>query len=203
MALPRKLFGPSREEIWRQLSADIGADFVDGGFCKSDKVQATHGEWIVTLDTYTVSTGKVTIVYTRMRAPYVNPDGFRFTVYRRGLFSDIARALGMQDVQVGHEPFDNDFVIKGTSGEKLRLLFASPRIRELIEKQPDIHFSVKDDEGWFGASFPDRVDELYFVVGGVIKDADRLKQLYALFSETLDQLCRIGAAYESPADVRL
>jgi hypothetical protein len=112
MGVLRSIFGPSREEIWRALSDQIGARYVEGGFWKGDKVQATHGPWTVTLDTYTVSTGKVTIVYTRMRAPYVNPDGFRFTVYRRGMFSDIATRLGMQDVEVGHEAFDRDFVIK-------------------------------------------------------------------------------------------
>ena len=59
------------------------------------------------------------------------------------------------------------------------------------------------DEGWFGPSFPDGVDELCFTVTGVIKDVERLKQLYDLFGETLDHLCRIGAAYETPPEVRL
>ena len=45
------------------------------------------------------------------------------------------------------------------------------------------------------ATFPEGVDELYFNVAGVIKDLDRLKLLYELFAETLDQLCLTGAAY--------
>jgi len=73
-----------------------------------------HDEWTITLDTYAVSTGKTVMFFTRLRAPYVNPDRFRFTIYRRGLFSDIAKWLGMQDVVVGHEDFDRDFIIKGT-----------------------------------------------------------------------------------------
>ena len=32
MAILRELFGSSREEIWRQLSAEIGADYVAGDF---------------------------------------------------------------------------------------------------------------------------------------------------------------------------
>ena len=197
----RRVFGPSRKEVWRQLCDEIGAQYVDGGFWKGDKVQATHLEWTVTLDTYAVSTGKVTIIYTRIRAPYVNPGGFRFTVYRAHLFSDVAKWLGMQDVEVGHEPFDEDFIIKGTDEEKLRELFANAKIRDLIARQPDIHFSVKDDEGWFGPSFPDGVDELYFQVTGVITDLERLKQLYELFAETLNELCRLGAAYEKAPDI--
>ena len=107
----RKLFGPSKEEIWRQLCTELGAEYVQGGFWNRDKVQATHDEWTITLDTYVVSTGKTVMHFTRLRAPYVNPDHFRFTIHRRGLFSEIAKWLGMQDFVVGHEDFDRDFII--------------------------------------------------------------------------------------------
>ena len=60
------MFGPSRKEVWQQLSREMNARFVEGGFTKADKVQVTHGEWTVTLDTYAVTTGKVVIVFTRM-----------------------------------------------------------------------------------------------------------------------------------------
>jgi hypothetical protein len=199
----RKVFGPSKKEVWRQLCADMGADFVKGGFWKGDKVQVRHGEWQITLDTYVVSTGKTVIVFTRMRAPYVNPDGFRFTIYRRGFFSDVAMWFGMQDVEVGHADLDRDFVIKGTSEAKLRALFADGKLRELIVAQPKIHFEVRDDEGQFGPDFPGDTDELRFHVVGVIKDAERLEKLFDLFAETLDQLCRIGSAYERAPGVKL
>jgi hypothetical protein len=199
----RKLFGPSKEEIWRQLCAETGADYVEGGFWKRAKVQATHKEWIVTLDTYAVSTGKTTMVFTRLRAPYVNPDQFRFTIYRHGLFSEIASWLGMQDVKVGFEDFDRDFVIKGTDEGKLRALFGNPKLRELVVAQPEIHLTVKDNDGGWGADFPPDTDELCFHVQGVIKDVERLKLLFALFAETLDQLCRIGSAYEQAPNVKL
>ena len=199
----RKMFGPSKQEIWRQLTTEIDAQYVAGGFWKGDKVQATHGEWTLTLDTYAVSTGKTTIIFTRMRAPYVNPDGFRFTVYRKGIFTDIAKRFGMQDVEIGDEAFDRDFVIKGTDEGKLRDLFANPRIRELFAMKPELQLTVKDDEGWFGPNFPEGVDELYYAVPGVTKDVEQLKRLYALFAETLDQLCRMGSAYKEAPDITI
>jgi hypothetical protein len=199
----RKLFGPSREEIWRQFSAAVDGQFIDGGLWKGDKVQAAHGPWTVTLDTYTVHTNKAHMTFTRMRAPYVNPDGFRFTIYRETIFSEIAKWFGMQDVRTGHEHFDSEFVVKGTNEAKVRYLFDNPKIRELAAAQPQIHFTVKDDEGWFGPDFPEGADELYFSVLGVIKDKDRLKKLYELFAETLDELCRIGSAYEGAPNVEL
>ena len=193
----RRWFGPSREEIWRRLSEEVGGTFVDGGFWKDDKVEVAHGDWTVTLDRYVVSTGKVTVVYTRMRAPYVNPDGFRFSVYRAGLFSGIGKLLGMQDIEVGHEPFDTDFVVKGNDESKVRRLFSNPAIRDLVAAQPEIRFDVNPAEhGWFSRKYPENTDELSFMVTGVVKDIERLKQVYALFAATLDELTRMGAAYQ-------
>jgi hypothetical protein len=199
----RSLFGPSTHEVWRQLSAEIGAQYVEGGFWKGDKVQATHGPWTITLDTYTVSTGKSSTTYTRMRAPFVDSDGFRFTVYRKGIFSDIGKWFGMQDLEIGDEAFDRDFILKSNQESKLKELLGSSKIQELIRQQPQIHFAVKGDEGYFGSSFPGGVDELVFQVVGVIKDVERLKLLYDLFAETLDQLCRIGTAGENSPNVTL
>ena len=193
----RKWFGPSQKEVWRSLSAQLDAQYVEGGFWKGDKVEVSHGEWTITLDTYAVSTGKVTIIYTRMRAPYVNPDGFRFSVSRAGMFTDIAKRFGMQDVDVGQPEFDEAFVIKGNSEEKLRALFASPKVRELLSAQKEVHFAVRENAGWFRCKdMPEDADLLEFHVMGVVKDIDRLKLLFELFAETLDQLCEIGSAYE-------
>ena len=203
MGLARRLFGPSREEMWRKLSDEVGGRYVDGGFWKGDKVEITHEDWTLTLDSYAVSTGKTTIVYTRMRAPFVNPSEFRFLVYRKSIFSGMGKFFGMQDIEVGHSPFDEDFIVQATDEDKIRLLLQAPKLRELMTAQKEINFGVKDDEGWFGSKFPDGVDELHFVRTGIIKDVDRLKQLYELFAETLDELCRIGAASDDPADVRL
>ena len=47
-------FGPSKDEVWRQLSQEIGAEFVEGGFWKGNKVQVHVKPWTITLDTYTV-----------------------------------------------------------------------------------------------------------------------------------------------------
>ena len=81
------IFGPSRKEIWQKLSADLNARYVSGGWGTGDKVQIDHGGWTLTLDTYVVPAGKTMLVFTRMRTPFVNPTGFRFTVYRKSIFT--------------------------------------------------------------------------------------------------------------------
>ncbi len=205
MSLLRKWFGPSKAEIWQQFCAETGGNYIAASFWKGEKIEATHGQWTVTLDTFIVPAGKTFITYTRMQAPYVNPDGFTFIIYRKGVFSGIGKWFGMQDVTVGHPEFDEAFIIKGNDEQKLRRLFSNQKIRELISAQPDIRFSVLNDKQnfWGSRGFPQGVDELYFQVAGEIKDVARLKLLYELFSETLDELCRMGSAYEKSPGVKL
>lgn len=197
------LFGPSKKEVWEQLSRDIQADYIDGGFWTGDKVQAQVGNWIVVLDTYIVSTGKSAVPYTRIRAPFINLDNFYFKIYRKGVFSDLGKLLGMQDINTGYDDFDEDFIIKCNNEEKGQQLFSNERIRALIQARDQMNMEVKDDEGFFAAHFPQGVDELYFMVPGVIKDVEALKELFELFSEVLQELCRIGSASSSEPGVSL
>jgi hypothetical protein len=192
-------FGPHKDEVWRQLSVDIGAEFIEGGFWKGNKVQAHVGPWTVTSD-LGYSRDDAESRTTQIRAPYANPDGFQFKIFRRSVLSDLGKLLGMQDIAVGDPYFDEEFVIKGNSEDKVRDLFANPKIRKLIQAQSKIRLEVKDSEGWL---FPEDVDELHFEVVGVIKEVERLKALFDLFATVLDELCRIGSAYKQEPGVEL
>lgn len=197
------LFGPSKKEVWHQLAEKIQADYVNKGFWAGDRVEAHVDNWVVVLDTYTVSTGKSSITYTRMRAPFVNLDNFYFKIYRTGIFSGLGMMLGMEDINIGYEELDEAFVIKSNSEEKVKHLFSNKSIRNLIQEQPKINLEIKDDEGFFSAHFPQGVDELYFQATGVIKDIDRLKDLYELFAEVLKELCSMGSASDEEPNVVL
>lgn len=197
-------FGPSKDEVWERLSREIGAEFVQGGFWKASKVQAQVGAWTITLDTFSRKQGQHShVTYTRMRAPYINPDGFRFTVYRAGFFSGLGRFLGLQDVAIGDPDFDDAFIVKGDDESRLVDLFADPNIRNLLHSQTRIRLYVKNNEGWFGPQFPADADEIYFETRGVVRDADQLKNLFALFSALLHRLCKIDAAEKRDPGVML
>ena len=196
MAKKHGIFGPSRKAIRQQLAEELDADYVKKGFFSQDKVVAYHRNWMITLDLYTVSTGNSQVTYTRMRAPYVNRDDFQFHIYRKSIFSGMGKMFGMQDIEVGYPQFDQDFIIQGNDERKLKMMFENPVVREFISVQPQISLKIKEDNGWFQEKFPDGVNELYFEVPRIIKDIDRLHDLYELFAEVLEHLCAIGTAYE-------
>src|SRR5688572_7280728 len=102
MSKLREWFGPSREEVWRGFCDQIGGEYVEGKLLKGDKVEVSHRGWTITLDVYVVSTGKTTVAFTRLRAPFVNPDGFRFSIGRKSFFHVLALLAGAQDIQVGN-----------------------------------------------------------------------------------------------------
>jgi len=186
------LFGRHRREIWQQFSDQVAGVFRRGKWNQPDRIEAWHGDWIMTLDTFMVDK----VVFTRMRAPYVNRDDFVFRVFREHLGHRVGKVFGMKDVEVGHPQFDKDFVIQGSDERKLQMMFANPDIRALLNYQPKVHLELKRDAPLFAKKFPKGVNELYFHTSGIISDLDRLHDLYDLFAETLDHLCAIGTAYE-------
>jgi len=196
-------FGPGRDEVWGQLCKEIGGELVRKGRWQGSKVKLDVGPWTIVLDKHTVSHGDSSTTYTRLRAPFLNPAGFRFEIHRKGPFSGLGKLLGLQDIEVGDPEFDEAFIIKSNDEATVRELLANPRIRQMIQALPRVRLEIKDNEGWFGTRFPGDPDVLYLLAPGVIKDVALLKLLFELFATMLDQLCRIRATTKQHPGVSL
>lgn len=201
----RELFGSSeREAAWRELSDRLTVTNVQG-HCMwgGQTVQAHVKDWIITLDTFVENEHN----HTRLRAPFVNSDGFRFTLERAGLFSGLlTRYIGMQDIEVGVPEFDRDFVIKvsepiASNAKAVQALLANERIRSLIAASPPfLRLAVKGDER-FNQRSPEGIDELHLQVQGLIRELERLESLFDLFGEILMHMCHLSKAYEDAVEL--
>lgn len=208
-------------EVLRELSLEIGADYKEGegpyiqrrirlaGLIHSYGVVHAHvAPWTVTIASYTDSREDT---FTQMYVPYVNPDGFRFWIARRGtadlLFCRLVKKLGLGKLidVVGFPEFDEAFAIAGNNKGRVRTLFADPKFRGLIQAQPTFRMEVRDKPWSFaiGAepSFPENVDVLLFEVLEAITDVGQLKTLFDAFIATLEQLCQLGSAQRVPPGV--
>ena len=166
-----------RDNAWKQLAADLGAEFIAGGALHSSKLQARVQQRTVTLDSYSIASGDSNTTYTRLRSTVENKDGLQFVVFREGLIARLHKALGSQDIQVGVEDFDHDFVIQGNNATRLRALLSDVKLRELIQGQRSGKLGLKGNE-------------LLFEAQGVIKDVPRPKSMFELFTEQLNRLER-------------
>jgi hypothetical protein len=197
MASPRESFAKHENELWKRLSDELGGELTDEKGTRHDKVIAKVGPWAVTLDVHSEAGYRSEHMYTRLRGPFVNPDGLRFAVSHQTVFSNIKRLMGMQDIVVDHEPFDKMFRVQGSDPEKIKTLFDDGFLRELVKAEPDIHMQVRDAGNWFEDYYPNEIDELVLEVEGEVVDLTRLKRLFSMFARMMNDLCRLGSAYET------
>lgn len=198
----KHILNSKKSESWSRFCAEIGADLARGRFGQSDRVIACFGKWKITLDTIAVATPEgASAIYTRMRVPYINKDGFRFRICSKRFPHRVKEKLiGIQNIAVGDPEIDSRFVIQGNDESRIRRLLASPMIRQLIMSQPSIDLEIRHDRDGSEPSLPDGIDQLYFHESGVIMDFERLKSLYYLFTEIMSCLRRIGSASEDKPD---
>ena len=198
-----KNFREHEKEVWTRLSEEIGGRFNHEakGEGRYGTVKAKVGPWTITLDLHADASYAHEDIHTRLRAPYINPDGFRFNVFKASMWDDVSAVFGGQDVEVGDAAFDDHFRIKGTDEDKVKDLFDDERLRELLIQEPDAHLYVRDSGVWWESEFPDGVDEIVLEVGGAIADLGKLERLYSIFAASLHGLCRIGSAYEKEPDI--
>ncbi len=193
----RAFFGLDWEDIWTQLCTELGGEWIARGFWSgTNMVQVRHEDWLLTLDTYTVSTGKSSVTFTRLRAPFVNRDQFQFRIGREGFFTRVGKWFGLVDFEIGDPAFDEAFHLAGNDEHRVRALCGNARIRELLHLLPAVQFDVRPRQ-WGGPAFPDGVNELRFDVVGIIRDLPTLRRLFELFKETLDEVARLET---QPAD---
>jgi hypothetical protein len=191
MGLWRNIFGPGQDEVWGGIAREIQADYTPAGWMQRGRIDLQHDGVVMTLDTFTISTGKSSTTYTRMRSPFRNGSHLAMNIYRESIFSGMGRWMGMQDVTIGDAFFDQQFVIQGKPEATIKAFLQDPKLKGLIQSQPDICLKIKPDDGWFSRHYPDGVDELYFQCLGVMKDEARLKHMFELFSVAADKLSEL------------
>lgn len=184
------LFGPPLKEVWQQLANEINAEFIKGSFAKSARVEKKYKHWIILLDTYTVNTGKSSVTYTRMRIPFRRENDITFKLSRKNIFSGLGSMFGMPLIGTYDYDFDDEFVIKGNDESVIRDIFQNQGIKDKIKLQKKLNLKVTP----YKEKKSPTDSELYFQMTGVLKDIEKLKNLFDLFSELMDELSKNGVA---------
>lgn len=199
MSEKNSVFRHHREAAWES----IRQEFRKAGAWDGQVLRIRQGPFVITLDVHAFPTGYTSRVATRLRAAFINREGFHFRIRRHDLLSDLAAILGARDVQVGDPAFDRQFILKSSDPGQLLRLLGDPVLRGQMLTSAIQLVEVRPDEGWFGPEFPQGVDELYLEAPGRILVEPDIEILYEIFATLLNRLCHIGSAYEDDPHLTL
>ncbi len=98
-------------EALQAVSRELDIYFDPGNFLKSARSFGDVAGSHITFDTYTTSTGKSSQTWTRIRVQTSLPPGL--TLKREGILSGLAKFFTGDDVEIGIEGFDQQFLLHG------------------------------------------------------------------------------------------
>jgi len=93
----------------------------------------------------TRKSGRSTLMCTYFCFDLRGIEGKTLQLYNEGLFSKIGIALGGQDVELGHEVFDNEFVIQ-SNDEEWAIMILKPSVQERILRKLDQNSEIRIEE---------------------------------------------------------
>lgn len=176
-----------REDPWKKVADGPGWKVVRRGLGWGGMpyVQVRIGSTLVTAEG--LSGDQVLGGLTRVRAFYLSSRGFHFGIRTASVRTELGKMIfHTQDIPVGEARFDRRFVVQGKDVETTRALFATPRLRALLE--PHLKFNLvaravqpwRPGEGFTGDARG--LDELLFHVSGTLSQ-ERLESVFEIFRE--------------------
>ena len=181
------IFGPNKKEAWGEFAKTMGAKYIDAkAFKNVAQVVLPYKFWEIVLDTYTVSTGKSSTTYTRIRAVYKTGEDFDFKIFKTTVFTRMAKALGRVYAPTGNEEFDNIFSIRSQQEALVEKTFENPKLREMFFALSRVYFQTKKSVGKKEARGVSDEKELYYQTAGIIKDSETLTIIFGIMIFLLD-----------------
>lgn len=186
------VFTAAKQEVWRKFSEEVSGKFIQEKLTGNISLEVIHGPWHVIFDTSEAGGHEEGFFSTRLRAPIVNPQGFRFKIHQEGFVTRVGKLVGLKDLEIGNAEFDEAFILKCEQKEKGLELFKNPEIQAQMLKMKNVHLEIKDSEGRFGPKFMPDEDELCLEISGIVTELKTLEDLFHLFAITLDVLVDKG-----------
>jgi len=197
MSLFTNILGPSRDDVWTKIAREIGGRQSNGGLFGKSNLTLDYRKWTILMDHFSRG-GKNKTHYTRLRATFLSKTGFLFQIRRKNMLSPVGKFLGIQDMQLGDEFFDEQFIIKANNEHVIKDLLSDEELKNYISYQPKVLLKIVHEETFFfKKGHPDGVDELYFECRGILKNEEIINGLFILFKAMLDRLVVVDLAYEN------
>lgn len=149
-----------------------------GGFLVSyPKLSFSHNTNEVAV--YSVPGGRYTPPYTHVSVKLPIPINQKIRIYNEKITGKIGKALGMQDIQIDSDSFDNQFMIKGTDEYYVRNLLTF-NIQDMILSISKYKPLILINNQTLKISVPDVITDDYAydqLINTTLKIIDRIKEI--------------------------
>jgi hypothetical protein len=179
--------------IWQEFTKETNGIFTEGYSWNSDSTTIEYKQWKIIFDYYTLWSGKYSSKMTRVVAPIVLKDNFKFEIYNEGFIRKIEKLFGAQDIQIGYSDFDKAFTVKSNNEFKTKTLLRNKEIQSLIESQKITNIQICSTKGIWEEELPRGEYELSYFADGEIDDLEVLRLLLQLFKLMLDELFQMDS----------
>lgn len=185
-----------RRTAYREVAARLGGRMEQGKRAGKDRVYFEHGPWWSRLDTYVVSTGTVTVTYTRVRAYVLGHRELRIRVRGRGFFDRLWAGLGFGSPPPVARELLERYVVKGKPEPRVPSYFAQSELVDALLAVPSLELHVKRASRRSRKRYGEQTGVVYCQTFGVVTDVDRLAAMVEVVRCALDALHRVGEANE-------
>jgi len=192
----------TRKKGIESLHETLGGKIIEGKWGNGPFLVLSYKTWHIVFDYFVVSTGKSAITYTRLRVALKNKSEFELKLSKEGVFSKIGKVLGSQDIEIGDESFDNDYIVKSNDELMASRILNHHEIKSRIDFHKSFHLDLIH-KNQMGIKCEDGESGLSFMTTQVIKDGQSIKELVELFQTFLDVFIEFGITTSEAPETHL
>lgn len=136
----------TRLKAWEKFATEAGLNIIYGNFFSMPKVTGKYKGFDYVLEIITEGDGESSTTYTLMTMNVPGPPGYNLQVYPEGLLSKVGKMLGAQDIQIGNKAFDDTFMIKSKTPDKIDKLLTRDVQRKMLYGPHLINISLSGNK---------------------------------------------------------
>ncbi|MCB9760493.1 MAG: hypothetical protein H6739_11695 [Alphaproteobacteria bacterium] len=121
-----------RKQAWGALAEVVGLELHDEGPTKDPWLSGTFEGMEVGVEVVSRGTGRFRRYLTQVTAQSPRPFPGRLALYPQGYLQRVGRAMGLQDIVIGAQPFDDHVVVQAAEPQVARGVLRNPRVQRMV-----------------------------------------------------------------------
>lgn len=121
-----KISAKATGDKWKSAANQLNLRYEPGGMGGVGSIHGSLNGNRVAVTVFRKGGGNTSRSYTRYSMNYRNPIPVEMKIVRQGMFHELGKAFGMQDILTGNPEFDYQFFVKGDDTQRVRAILSTP-----------------------------------------------------------------------------